>query len=427
MKKKFSWFMVLLLLAITVVSGCSSSNSNSESKSENESGSTSVVNLKYWVPFSGGDGEFMEELVNEFNSTHEDIQVEMLNIEWDNYYTKLRTSLISKSGPDVAIAHASKLAELVPTGMVEPIDTVAGEAGIDWATYTDNQVSAVTIDDKRYAVPLDTHALIMYYNKDYLGDAGLLDENENIVMDPGVDGFVSMLETLQGKLPEGVFPFASNTDNVYPFWTWYALNSQNGGSYIEDGKAAFNNEAGKQALQVLVDMVDKGVWPKNVTNGYDLFKSGKSAVNFAGVWATGNYEKNEELNFGAVPFPTLFGEASAWGDSHTLILPVQDNTEKQVAAARFSDWLAENGAKWAVAGHVPSKQSVLDSEEYQSLEYRPGYAEVTQYVDYMPRSEKLWSANDIMIDNFTMLLNGKMTVEEALKKAENDVNNLLSK
>ncbi len=421
MKKKFSWFMVLLLLAVAFMSGCGNSNS---SQSKGVSDLNDVVNLKYWVPFSGGDGEFMENLVNEFNNTHEEIQVEMLNVEWDNYYTKLRTALIARSGPDVAIAHASYLAELVPTGMVEPVDTIAGEAGIDWTTYTENQVSAVTVDDKRYAVPLDTHALIMYYNKDYLGEVGLLDENENLVIDPGTEGFLSMLETLNDKLPEGVFPFASNTDNVYPFWIWYSLNSQNGGKYIEDEKAAFNNEVGKEALQVLVDMVEKGVWPKNVTNGYDLFKSGRSAVNFAGVWATGNYEKDEELNFGAVPIPTLFGEQAVWGDSHTLILPVQDNREKQIAAAKFSDWLAENGAKWAVAGHVPSKQSVLDSEEFQNLNYRSNYAEVTQYVDYMPRSLKLLSANNIMINNLTMLLNGSITADEFLEKSEIEINNL---
>lgn len=426
--KKFLGLLLTLLLTLTLF-GCSSSNSESSTTDTTDTSDTSdgVVELNYWVPFSGGDGEFMENLVKEFNSTHEDIQVKMLNVEWENYYTKLRTSLIAKSGPDVAISHASKLAELVPTGMVEPIATVADEAGIDLTTYTDNQVSAVTIEDIVFAVPLDTHALIMYYNLDYLEEAGLLDKDGNIIMEPGVEGFLSMLETLKDKLPEGVFPFASNTDNVYPFWIWYALNSQNGGQYIADGKAVFNNETGKEALQVLVDMVEKGLWPKNVTNGYDLFKSGRSAINFAGVWATGNYEKDQEFRFGAVPFPKLFGKDATWGDSHTLILPVQDNRERQIAAAKFSDWLAENGAQWAVAGHVPTKQIVLDSEEFQSLNYRPDYAEVTQYVDYMPRSEKLWPANDIIINTLTLVLNGSITVEEFLDKVEADINNLLSK
>ena len=424
MKKSFLLFTTLLLALSVILSACAGANEGVGDNASND-----VVQLKYWVPFSGGDGEYMQQMVDAFNESHEDVQVEMLNIKWEEYYTKLRTSLVSKTAPDIAVAHASKLAELVPTGMVTDLSSLAEEAGVDWNTFSDNQLNATKLDGKHYAIPLDTHALVMYYNKDYLNEAGLLDENGQLKMDPSIDSFIDVLEELKKTLPGDIFPFVSNTSSVYPFWIWYSLYSQmdDSGTYIVDGKASFDNEAAKKALQVMVDIQEKGLWPENVTNGYDLFKSGKAAINFAGVWATGNYEKNENLNFAAVPFPTLFDKPAAWGDSHTLIMPVQDNKEQQVAAAKFANWLAENGAMWAKAGHIPAKKDVLESEEYQSLKYRKDYAEAQSDVNYMPNHEKLWPVNDVIIKAFSELLNGNVSVEETIEKVEKEVNDVLEK
>lgn len=425
MKRYISLFLMVVLVAVTVLSGCG----NSKGSSQSDNGSSDVVELNYWVPFSGGDGEYMAKMVDEFNGSQDGIQVNMLNIEWGEYYTKLRTSLVSKTAPDVAIAHASKLAELVPTGSLTDLSQVSKDVNFDWKKISDNQLDATVFDEKQYAVPLDSHALIMYYNKDYLSDAGLLDKDGNIKMEPGVDGFVSMLKKLKTSLPDGVFPFESQTDDIHPFWIWYALYSQmnDGGEYIKDGKAAFNNPEGKEALQVMADLKDQDLWPKNVSNGYDLFKTGKAAINFTGVWATGNYEQNKDLKFGAAPIPKFFDNEKTWGDSHTLVLPAQKDQEKQKAAMEFVKWLSDNSVIWAGAGHVPANKEVVQSDEFQKLEYRPSYADVAKDINYMPRSPKLWPANDIMQKDIDAMMNGSMTVSEALDKAEKDINSLLSK
>ncbi len=406
------------------LAACGAEGEEGTSSDENESASS--VELDYWVPFSGGDGEYMESLVNQFNEEHEDIEVSMLNIEWDEYYTKLRTAMNSQSGPDVAISHASRLIELVPSGNVEALDGLAEEAEVDWGEFSENQLEATIFDDQHYAVPLDAHALIMYYNKAHLEEAGLLNDDGEYELDGGIDQFINDLKTVEETVSDDdVFPFVSNTNEVYPFWIWYMLNAQQGGSYIDGDQAAMNSEQGVEALSTMEMMVTEGLWPKNVSNAYDLFRSGRAAFNFAGVWATGNYEQEESLEFGASPIPQLFDNAKTWGDSHTLILPSQDDEEQKLAALRFSDWLADNGAFWAQAGHVPAKPSIIDSEEYQELEYRPGYAEVLADVEYMPNHPSLGAVNDVMIQQFSQVLNGDMTPEEGLEQAEQNAQNTI--
>jgi multiple sugar transport system substrate-binding protein len=426
--KKLNLFVVLMLLVVSALAGCSSSE---KTAGKNESASKKME-LNYWVPFSGGDGDFMKEMVAEFNKTNPDIQVKMLNLKWEQYYTKLRTAIASNQGPDIAVAHTSKLGELVPSGMIEELDPIAEKTGIKWDSFNQNILNATIFEDKHMAIPLDTHAMIMFYNKKILGDAGLLDENGKPKMEPGAAGFVNLLKQVQKKAPKDVMPFVGTSNGNVPYWMWWSLYSQMNGKLLsEDGKkAAFNNKEGKEALQFISDLVHKDkLWPKNVKNGGEIFAAGKAAVNFNGVWSTGTFEKNQGLEFGATTIPQLFAQKATWGDSHTLVLPVQKGAEKkkQEAAVKFANWLAENGAKWSKAGHVPSKPAVIESKEFTEQQYRKDYVEVINDVNFMPNSDKLFPIGDILRANFDLVMNGQVSVDEVLDKAENEVNQLLSK
>jgi multiple sugar transport system substrate-binding protein len=202
-----------------------------------------------------------------------------------------------------------------------------------------------------------------------------------------------------------------------------------GGEFIKDNKAAFNNEPARKAAQVLVDLRDKGLWPKNISDesAYDLFKTGKAAVHFAGVWATGNYESNKDLHFAAVPLPKIFDKEATWGDSHTLIIPKQDNKEKEIAAAKFANWLTSDGIDWAAAGHVPSKTTVTESSEFKALKYRPDYAKAIETVNYYPQITNISGVTDAVIADFVAMMKGNLTVDQTINKAAEDVNAILAK
>lgn len=123
--RRLSLLLVCMVLLVSVLSACSSSSKTSseagngsadKKEGSEQAGGNEVITLKYWGLFSGGDADFMKAMVDKFNETHSDVQVEMLNLKWEEYYTKLRTAIVAKQGPDVAVAHTSKLAELVQRG-----------------------------------------------------------------------------------------------------------------------------------------------------------------------------------------------------------------------------------------------------------------------------------------------------------------------
>lgn len=68
-----------------------------------------VVTVDYWNLFGGGDAEFMDQIVEEFNAAHENIEVDVTRLEWEEYYTKLKTATASGNGPDIAISHVTRV------------------------------------------------------------------------------------------------------------------------------------------------------------------------------------------------------------------------------------------------------------------------------------------------------------------------------
>ncbi|MFB5673444.1 ABC transporter substrate-binding protein [Paenibacillus terreus] len=435
MKKKIGWLALTLLLSFSLVlSGCGGSGGSGGSSEQGggDSSGDGKVTLSFWTLFDGGDGQNMQAMVDEFNKTHPDIVVKNTKLAWGEYYTKLVTAVGNGTGPDVGISHTSRLPDLINQGVVTELDTPGAEAGVDWNTYNQNLLNAVTVDGQHYAVPIDTHPFIMYYNKKLLKDAGLLGEDGKPVFEQSADGFVTFLKTLKEKLPAKVTPFALSNTNDDPFRLWWALYSQLGGNDVisDDLKsAAIDKEKGIKAADYVQKLFTEGYIKKNDPDFYKNFQSGTAAIMMTGVWATGTWEATKGLEFGAMPIPKIFDQEATWGDSHTIILPLTQNEDpaKRKAAMIFADWVAENGQIWAKAGHIPSKPSVLEKQEYKDMPYRSDYAEVASVVKFSKQSTKNWQIRDNAEFKFlNEVWTNKMTPAEAMDKMETAIQQILN-
>lgn len=49
--------------------------------------------LVFWSLFSGGDGEYMDKIISDYNATDPDKQVQSIMLVWGDYYTKLQTAV----------------------------------------------------------------------------------------------------------------------------------------------------------------------------------------------------------------------------------------------------------------------------------------------------------------------------------------------
>src|SRR5690606_10705864 len=106
----------------------------------------------------------------------------------------------------------------------------------DWAamglgadTFDATTWDAVNVDGKQYAVPFDTHPIVLYYNKDKLAAAGLLGSDGLPTGLDGVDDFKAALKTLQdGGTKWGISTVTA--DGSFSFRTIYSYLCQQDGN-----------------------------------------------------------------------------------------------------------------------------------------------------------------------------------------------------
>jgi multiple sugar transport system substrate-binding protein len=425
--KKKVWHSALLFMILTLFTmGCSMQKTDQPIDSN-----ASKLRITFWSPFSGGDGQFMDALVQQYNNENTDhIKVEQINNNSGDYYTKLPTAIVTEEAPDVAIVHSSKYSQYTPAGFLTDINELALEAGVHWEDFNPTILKSTVMNDKHYGIPLDTHLEVMYYNKKWLRQAGLLDVLDKPVLSLGEDGFTQFLKTLQLNIPPNIAPLAEPNVRIDSFWIWYSIYSQmngNGGRmYTDDGKAAaINNPQALKSLQYINSLYTSKLIPPNINDSMASFASGEAAVLITGVWATGTFEKINGLDFGVMKLPQIYDHPAAWGDSHTFSLPYHTERDKQkeIAAIKFANWVAQHGASWARAGHIPAVTKAVNSAEFQSLKYRPDYASSAYDVKYFPNNPLQGKINDELVREFEKMMAGQLSPQEVLQNAEKIIAN----
>jgi multiple sugar transport system substrate-binding protein len=395
----------------------------------------------WWDFLGGGDGVRMKKLIEDFNAAHTGaIKIDATTLEWGTpFYAKVQTSAAVGEAPDVMTYHASRIPLAVQQGVLQEITAADWTAmGISQADYAPATWDAVTIDGKQYAVPLDTHPIVLYYNKDLLEKAGMLDENGKPKGMDSRDGFTATLQALKDS---GVkFPLGSVTaDGNFMFRTIYSLMGQQSGELMTNGEflAGDNGDKLAKALGVLADWTKAGLqstytdYPATVA----LFTSGEAAMMINGVWEvptmTDLNAQGKLFNWGAVELPVIFDHPATYADSHTFAIPANQGKEmtpeKRAAVLEVISWIEKNSLFWATAGHIPAYGPVTASAEYKAMEPNATYSTLTANMIFDPKSPLAGVAGpifDVMSTYFVPTLNGEMDPAEAVASIKEELNAL---
>lgn len=403
-------------------------------------GASAKETVIWWDFLGGGDGIRMKKLIEDFNKAHAgEIEIQATTLDWGvPFYTKVQTSAAVGEGPDVMTYHTSRIPLAVSQGILEEI------TADDWAALGMGQDSfataiwdAVNVDGKQYAVPLDTHPIVLYYNKDKLAAAGLIGEDGLPKDLNGIDNFKAAMKKIQdGGTKWGLSTF--NAAGDFQFRTIYSLLCQQDGEMLTDGEwlAGDNLDKLTNAVAVVSDWVTEGyVSPyTEYPAGIALFTSGEAAMHINGVWEVPTFTdlaaKNElGFEWGAIELPVFFDHACTYSDSHAFAIPNNQGKamtpEKRAAVLEVIKEIVGNGLFWATAGHIPALKSVTDSAEYQAMEPNATYAVLTANMVYDPKSPFAGVAGPMFAaagNAFTAAANGEVDAADAVAdmKAELD-------
>lgn len=394
----------------------------------------------WWDFLGGGDGVRMKALIERFNAEHQGgTQIEATTLEWGvPFYTKVQTSAAIGEGPDMMTYHLSRLPAGVASGTLAEFsaDELAG-IGLGPDTYAASNWQAAQVDGKIYAVPFDIHAVVLYYNKDKLSAAGLLDADGKPALGSNPEEFHASLQKLKdGGSQYGISIHAAG-DSQWRIFS--SLLGQQNGVFLQDGQVlpGDNLQKAVNAANVVADWIGSDLAPANTEYpaSIALFTSGQAPLHINGVWEVPTFTdlaaKNElGFEWGAVELPVLFERPATWADSHAWAIPTGRDLspEKRAAVLEVIKWMAENSLAWADAGHIPAYTPARTAEELKTKQPYATYSVLADNAVFDPSSTISGVGAPIYDAAGNYLLpavHGELDVTEALTEMQADLQDQL--
>lgn len=395
----------------------------------------------WWDFLGGGDGVRMKQMIADFNKEMDGkVEIQASTLDWGvPFYTKVQTAAAVGEAPDVMTYHASRIPLAVKQGILQELTADDFKAmGLGEADFAKATWDAVTSDGKQYAVPLDTHPIVLYYNKDILAKAGLLDANGKPTGLNGAENFKAAMT--KAKEAGAKFGIAGVTaDGNFMYRTIYSMMCQQGGELMTDGEFLAGDNAAKMqnALAMIADWTKSGLqssysdYPATVA----LFTSGSAAFMINGVWEvptmTDMHKGGKLFEWGAMELPVFFEKPCTYADSHSFAIPANKGkemtAEKRAAVLSVISWIDKHSLFWATAGHIPAYAPVTQSDEYKKMEPNATYSPLTANMIFDPKSPLAGIAGpifDVMSTYFVPTQNGEMDPAEAVAKIKDELNNL---
>lgn len=277
----------------------------------------------YWdIP---GNQQHLEELVDQFNQSQDEIEVKVSYIPDEDFKKQLALSMAEEKMPDIALVDSSDFQFL---HQMKPFADLTDEIP-ELREYSEKALAPCSVNGRIYGQPFGVNCTAMFYNKKILEKAGCkLPENW--------EEFKEVAEKVSDKTIKGFAITALQTEeSMYEFLP--ILWSMGGDIH------SINIATGQQAFLFLKEMEQEGslsLQSISLTMG-DLtnqFIKGKIAMMFNSSMAIDSIrEGNPDLEFGVAAIPCGNPQVTVAGGE---ILAVADNENKEYAI-QFLKFLAD--------------------------------------------------------------------------------------
>ncbi|RME22000.1 MAG: extracellular solute-binding protein, partial [Deltaproteobacteria bacterium] len=242
------------------------------------------IQVDLWHAYRGEEAAAIDALVDEWNATHADVQVDALAIPYAGFFSKLEAAAPRGNGPDLFIAAHERIGAWRQAGLVRPFPD-----GEDARDYHPATVAALTYDDDLVGLPLAYKCLALFLNR------ALLDRPPTTTDE--------LVELLPGLTGDQRFGLAYVFTDPYMHAPW--MHGFGGGVFADDGRVDLARAGNAESMAFVLDLQDRGLLPEEPTSALitDLFNQGRAAMVISGPWFLG--EISPDIDFFVAPLPTV--------------------------------------------------------------------------------------------------------------------------
>ncbi|SEE94153.1 ABC transporter substrate-binding protein [Jiangella alba] len=407
--------------ALSLLPGCSSTTSKAKG------------NLDIWTNHSDEEAAAIQGIIDEFTQANTDIRVNLLNVgDATQYYTKINTSAVGRSLPDVFYVRTFDVASLAAKGFQVSIQDLADQnaEAVDVPDLWPAQVEQMSLDGEIFALPYDFSNNAIYINKTMF-------EEEGIPLPTGEWDWTEFWDTAA--------QFARTTNGTqdrwgasyyFSSWVWIGFLASNGGRMFSDDLAScvVNSPENIETFELFQAQLQNGAAPAPgaTPEGVDSFGAGLVAMTVNGSFAV-PYIRGvvaDKFEFDVVRMPTgstgrrdVATAGGAWAMS--------SSANQEAAFALMTHLSSEQALNTLIAEptrSIPGRQS--SAEEWTSVATSSGLppANIEVFAEQMNTDAlnqaypKFWTEFETAWNNRTAGIANGDSVPEALAALEEEVN-----
>ncbi len=261
-------------------------------------------NITFWHSFTqGGRMTSIQQSADDFTKANPDVKITIQTFSWADFYTKWTTGLSTGSVPDLSTALPNHVVEMIDAEAIIPLDDMINTIGRD--RFYAAPLAEATLAGKTYAVPIYSHAQVMWYRKDLLKNAGL-------PIPTTWDELYAAAKKINSADVYGCsVPLGLNDMMATRYLNFY-VRSAGETLLTKDGKANLTSQAVIDGINYWVKMY-KEVSPKdsinfNVLDQATLYYQGKNAFDFNSGFQIGGVNTNTPAlldQIDCAPMPTI--------------------------------------------------------------------------------------------------------------------------
>lgn len=340
MRKLF--YMGTLLFSVGVLAaGCGNSETADSSGNESADGKTTLDFWSFWG--SGARQEVIEEIIDDFNASQDKIEVKYSYQPWGDIWTKSLSSITAGNPPDVIVQDINSVAQRAEAQQATNLSEYIEEGFSD--EFYPQLWDTVEYEGDAYAVPFNTDAQVIFYNKTLFKEAGISEEQLPQTWEE--------LETVARKLD------VKNGDDFerigfYPLWNLgadvWALNADDGVSWFDkDENVKIDTDNKVEALEWILDWQE--YYGQDTINRLeaefgsgvaDPFISGLVAMRAQNINYYSSLAENapDDFEFGVIQIPEKESGSGHWSWGGGFVLEVPYGAKDPEASYEFIKYLS---------------------------------------------------------------------------------------
>ena len=365
---------------------------------------------------SGAQEETLKKMIEIFESKNPDIKVDVQITGYEDYFTKLATTVGGGNPPDVFEMNMENFLSYMLRGACADLT-----GKIDTANYSEGTLAAVSSEGKIYAVPMSFSTCVLFYNKDLFDQAGVAYPTDEWTW-ADAQAAAEKIKALGDDIWGYYQPITYNE--------FYKSIKGNGGSVLSEDYSQFtmNTPENVAVLEAMIARVrgENHVMPtKEELAGrgdWDLFTEGKLGMIITGIWGFPTFAEKCTFDWDIVVEPGYKTPSTFFFANVNCVSPSSD---KQEAAAKFVDAMGSDpdivqlrlDANWELPT-IADQSKLSQYIEMTPPSNRKAVFDSMDYAAAPPALEEQGAVVEIVDNVLSTLETNDMTAQEALDEIQ---------